>query len=112
MAKVFVSHAGEDRPAAREIAAAFAKAGLEPWVDERELRTGDEILQMIAEALAQAEYFAVVLSRTSLNKPWDTAGAPRGRPHRAYSSRAQCERRRRSTDHHEVDRLRLPAGGG
>jgi hypothetical protein len=70
MAKVFVSHAREDRDAAHQITIALATAGLNPWLDAQELRSGDELLKTIATVLAEAEYFAIVLSRTALTKPW------------------------------------------
>lgn len=70
MAKVFISHAHEDRDAAHQITTALATAGLDPWLDVQELRSGDELLKTIATVLAEAEYFAIVLSRTALTKPW------------------------------------------
>jgi hypothetical protein len=70
MAKIFVSHAHEDKDAAHQITAALAAAGLEPWLDVQELRSGDELLRTIAKVLAEAAYFAVILTRTALTKPW------------------------------------------
>jgi hypothetical protein len=70
MAKIFVSHAHEDRDAAHQITSALTKAALDPWLDVQELRSGDELLRTIAKVLAEAEYFAVVLSRIALTKPW------------------------------------------
>jgi hypothetical protein len=70
MAKIFVSHTHEDRDAAHQITTALAKAGLEPWLDVQELRSGDELLRTIAEVLAESEYFALVLTRRAQIKPW------------------------------------------
>jgi TIR domain len=70
MAKIFVSHAHEDKDAAHQITAALAKVGLEPWLDVQELRSGDELLRTVASVLAEAAYFAVVLTHTALTKPW------------------------------------------
>lgn len=70
MAKTFISHAHEDRDAAHQITSALAKARLDPWLDVQELRSGDELLKAIAAVLAKAEYFAILLSRTALTKPW------------------------------------------
>jgi hypothetical protein len=70
MAKIFISHTHEDRDAAHQITTALAKAGLEPWLDVQELRSGDELLRTIAKVLAEAEYFAIVLTRRAQTKPW------------------------------------------
>lgn len=70
MTKIFVSHAHEDRDAAHQITIALAKAGLDPWLDAQELRSGDELLKTIATVLDEAQYFAIVLSRTALTKRW------------------------------------------
>ena len=70
MAKIFVSHAHEDQDAAHQITTALAKAGLDPWLDVQELRSGDELLRTIAKVLAEAEYFAIVLTQRTLTKPW------------------------------------------
>jgi len=70
MAKIFVSHAHEDRDAARQITVELAKAGHEPWLDAQELCSGDELLKTIATVLAEAQYFVIVLSRTALTKSW------------------------------------------
>ncbi|MDS4040226.1 MAG: toll/interleukin-1 receptor domain-containing protein [Candidatus Competibacter sp.] len=88
MAKIFVSHAHEDRDAAHQITTALAKARLDPWLDVQELRPGDELLKAIAAVLAEADYFAILLSRTALAKPWVltemrmalTAEIEKGRP--------------------------------
>jgi hypothetical protein len=70
MARIFVSHAHEDKEAAHQIAAALTEAGLEPWLDVQELRGGDELLRTIAEVLAEAAYFAIALTPRALTKPW------------------------------------------
>src|SRR5262245_54534466 len=70
MPKIFISHAHEDKDAAHQIAAALADAMLDPWLDVQELRVGDELLGRIANVLAAAEYFAIVLTRRAVTKPW------------------------------------------
>ena len=70
MNMIFISHAHEDSDAARQISIALAAVGLNPWLDAQELRSGDELLKTIAAVLAEAEYFAIVLSRMALTKSW------------------------------------------
>lgn len=99
MAKIFISHAHEDRDAAHQITTALAKAELDPWLDVQELRTGDELLKAIAAVLAEAEYFAILLSRTALTKPWVlaemrmalTAEIEKGRPKVVVLRLDDCE---------------------
>lgn len=99
MAKVFISHAHEDRDAAHQITTALAKARLDPWLDVQELRSGDELLKAIATILAEAEYFAILLSRTALTKPWVlaemrmalTAEIEKGRPKVVVLRLDDCE---------------------
>jgi len=88
MARIFVSHAHEDRDAAHQITAMLGRAGLDPWLDVQELRSGDELLRTLAHVLAAAEYFAIVLTHRALTKPWVltemrmalTAEIEKGRP--------------------------------
>lgn len=47
MAKIFVSHAHEDKDLVYQITAALSEAGLEPWLDVQELRPGEELLGTI-----------------------------------------------------------------
>jgi hypothetical protein len=37
---VFLCHNGEDKPAVREIAQRLVKAGIKPWLDEADIRSG------------------------------------------------------------------------
>jgi TIR domain len=69
VAKIFVSHATEDRETANQITIALAKAGLDLWLDIQDLHSGDELLNTIAGVLVEAEFFAILHSRTALTKP-------------------------------------------
>ena len=99
MGKIFVSHAHEDRDAANQITIALTKAGLDPWLDAQDLRVGDELLKTIATVLAEAQYFAIVLSRAALTKSWVlaemrmalTAEIEKGRPKVVVLRVDECE---------------------
>lgn len=88
MAKIFISHAHEDREAAHQITIALTKEGLQPWLDAQELHSGDELLRTIAGVLAEVDYFGIVLTSRALTKPWVltemrmalTSEIERGRP--------------------------------
>lgn len=68
--KVFLSYAGEDRDEARKIAEALIADGIDTWWAEWSLSAGDSIRQKIDEGLADCTHFVVLLTPTSIDKPW------------------------------------------
>ena len=46
------------------------KNGHHVWLDEREIRVGESIVDAINDGIQNATHFAVVLSKNSVNKPW------------------------------------------
>jgi hypothetical protein len=70
MATVFLSYSHDDTAAVLQISAVLARAGLEPWLDSQEIRSGADLLQSVADALTKVDYYLVVLSAQSLTKPW------------------------------------------
>jgi hypothetical protein len=68
---VFISHASEDKPAvARPLAAALEEIGLRVWLDEQELRLGDQLRRKLNEGLSCSTYGIVILSHAFFAKPW------------------------------------------
>jgi molybdopterin-guanine dinucleotide biosynthesis protein A len=67
---VFICHASEDKPAARNLANAMQRLGAEVWFDEWEIRVGDSIVQKINDALGKVSHLIVLLSSCSVVKPW------------------------------------------
>ena len=70
--KVFVSHASEDK--ARfvvDFARRLRENGVDAWLDQWEMKPGDSLVDKIfEEGLRDARAVIVVLSRTSVLKPW------------------------------------------
>jgi len=66
----FVCYASEDRSVARELATSISQLGADVWLDEREIRVGDSIVQRISDALALVSHFIILLSKNSVNKAW------------------------------------------
>lgn len=70
--KVFVSHASEDK--ARFVipfATALRARGVDAWVDQWEMLPGDSLVDKIfEEGLETAAAVIIVLSKTSVTKPW------------------------------------------
>lgn len=71
--KVFFSWASEDRELAGRLANGLQAAGVAVWWSEWEIRTGDSIRQRIDEGLGECTHFLVLLTPTSVTKPWVNA---------------------------------------
>jgi hypothetical protein len=69
---VFISHASEDKPFVLEFATRLrAEEHIDAWVDMWELRAGESLTEGIFErGLKPADAVVVVLSPTSVTKPW------------------------------------------
>ena len=44
--------------------------GIDVWLDEWEIRPGDSLRRKMEEGLANCTHFIVLLTPTSLHKPW------------------------------------------
>src|SRR5437764_1470608 len=66
--EVFLCHASEDKIFVREIHAWFKRAGLMPWLDERDLLPGQEWRPAIENAVRRCHVFVVCLSRHAITK--------------------------------------------
>jgi hypothetical protein len=70
-AKVFLSHASEDRTFVVDFASRLRQRGVDVWLDRWEILPGDSFVDRIfEEGIAQAKAIIVVLSRHSAAKPW------------------------------------------
>src|SRR6266699_3626310 len=67
---VFVSYAHEDKELARALADALARHGLRVWIDEGELKVGDSIIECIATAIADIDFFLALVSEASRDSNW------------------------------------------
>lgn len=67
---VFVCYASEDKSTAQQISVELTALGAAIWFDEWEIRIGDSIVQRIDAALGRITHLVVLLSRSSVNKPW------------------------------------------
>lgn len=66
----FIAHASDDHAFAMRIAAALQAQGIETFIDEWELRSGDSIRQKLAQGIADCTHFMVLLTPVSLTRPW------------------------------------------
>lgn len=68
-AKVFVSHSHKDDDFAMKFAADLSAAGVEVWVDKREIRY-DDFIKWINQGLAQSHWLVLVMTPDSLQSSW------------------------------------------
>lgn len=70
--KAFISHATEDKERfVIPFATKLRENGVEAWVDQWEIKAGESLVDRIFEAgIKNASIFIVVLSSTSIAKPW------------------------------------------
>ena len=66
----FLSYAGEDREFADRIARTLSERTLRVWYAPWEIAVGDSIVDRINEGIKDSAYVGVVLSPSSVDKPW------------------------------------------
>jgi hypothetical protein len=69
-ARVFVSHASEDKLFVRKLVEALREQNLNVWLDERELQVGDSIVAGVSQGLKNADYLVAVVSKASIGSSW------------------------------------------
>jgi len=67
---IFISHSSEDKQFARMLANHLSEYGLIPWLDETDMKVGDDLMKTIMDALKGTEYMAIVLSSHSIQSKW------------------------------------------
>ena len=72
MSYVFVSHAHQDKPFARKLAASLRRAGHAVWIDEAQINVGDSLVDKIGAGLGQVDFVAAILSPASVESAWVT----------------------------------------
>lgn len=71
MAKLFISHASEDKvEIAKPLAELLIKEGVEVWFDDYELKLGAPLRESIDAGLKAADYGIVILSKNFFSKRW------------------------------------------
>ncbi|MCI0620290.1 MAG: toll/interleukin-1 receptor domain-containing protein [Acidobacteria bacterium] len=67
---VFIAHASEQKPFARELYAELTNRGIRVWLDEVVLKIGDSLRKVIDDGLSGSKFGVVVLSREFFAKHW------------------------------------------
>lgn len=68
--QAFLSYAWEDRELAKKIAEGLQANGIETWWAEWEIGSGDSIRRKIDAGLGNCTHFIVLLTLSSITKPW------------------------------------------
>src|SRR5918911_4637417 len=70
MPSIFMSHNSKDKPFVRRLAKELESYGVKVWVDEAEIKIGESLTQKIGQAIEETDFFAVVLSKNSIDSAW------------------------------------------
>jgi hypothetical protein len=69
--RVFISHASEDKQFVLDFATKLRNQGIDAWVDKWEILPGDSLIdKLFEEGLRHADAVVIVLSNSSVAKPW------------------------------------------
>jgi hypothetical protein len=67
---IFISYAHEDAALAHSFAGALERHGARVWLDQGELLIGDSLIERIAEAIAEFDFVAALVSPSSVHSNW------------------------------------------
>jgi hypothetical protein len=70
VASIFISYSHADKELARALAEALRRRSMKVWIDEGELKIGDSIIERIATAIADIDFFLALVSESSHNSNW------------------------------------------
>ncbi len=66
--QVFIAYVMEDEALARRLCSQLEKFGLDPWMDQRKLKPGENWLRAIDSAIEGSRFFLACLSSRSVDK--------------------------------------------
>jgi hypothetical protein len=68
--QVFLSFAGNDREKAKRLHDDLVDRGMDTFVDERNVAIGDNFVLAINQRITQSDYFVLLWSQYSVDRPW------------------------------------------
>jgi len=68
--RVYLAHASEDKPMVRPVAEYLMANGVEVWFDEWDIEAGGSLRHEMEQGLGRMTHFVVILTPTSIAKPW------------------------------------------
>jgi hypothetical protein len=70
VASIFISYSHADQALARALAETLRRLGFKVWIDEGELKVGDSLIERIATAIADIDFFLALVSESSVGSKW------------------------------------------
>jgi hypothetical protein len=67
---VFISYSSKDKKYADQLAEAIKKHGAEVWYDKNDILVGHSIVNKIYKGIRNSDYFAIILTKNSVNSKW------------------------------------------
>src|ERR1041384_12948 len=67
---VFLSHSAKDNAVVRELAARLQKDGIRVWLDEEQIKPGDNIPAKIEEGLEHSRVLVLCMSANAFGSDW------------------------------------------
>jgi hypothetical protein len=67
---IFISYSHADKDLARRLADALRQHGVKVWIDAGELKIGDSLIERIATAIAEIDFFLALVSESSRESNW------------------------------------------
>lgn len=67
---VYLAHATEDKHLAKPLAEGLVERGIAVWYDNWEIGYGDSLRRKMEQGLGDCTHFVVLLTETSISKPW------------------------------------------
>ncbi len=70
LVSIFISHSSADKKYARKLFNEFNRIDVKAWLDEREIKVGDDIISNIERGLRESDYLAIILTSNSISSRW------------------------------------------
>ncbi len=70
MTKIFISHSSKDKPFARKLKRYLENAGYDTWMDESDIKTGENFVKEIIDGLESSHLMILLLSPNSMASEW------------------------------------------
>lgn len=67
---VFICHASIDKPLLQSVLADFQRLSISYWLDEDQIRPGDNIINKLSEGLQQCRFVLICISNNQLGSIW------------------------------------------
>ena len=67
---LFISYSHRDANFVRKLASELETMGMKIWRDEKSINVGDSVVTEIHNGIDNSKYFAIVVSKNSINSEW------------------------------------------